>query len=214
MPGSLEAISKAEIRRRLSATSVPTDPLLVDMAELHALMPVEVVNRMTQNLRPAAVLIPIIERNGSLVVLLTERSAELRHHPGQVSFPGGGMETCDGDISATALREAHEEVGIRPDEVDIVGYLQPTPTVTGFAVTSIIGFVDNTFELCVDPGEVETAFEVPLDFLMDPGQEEHSQRDFQGRMIPVVTFHFAGHRIWGATANILIRLRQLLRKQL
>jgi len=210
MPDSLQAINKSEIRRRLSATCLPADPLLVDMAELYALMPVDVVNRLTRNMRPAGVLIPIIERSGSLVVLLTERSAELRHHPGQVSFPGGGMESCDVDISATALREAHEEVGIKPDEVDIAGYLQPTPTVTGFAVTPVIGLVENTFALCIDPKEVESAFEVPLDFLMDPHQETHSQRDFQGTMVPVVTFHFDGHRIWGATANILITLRRLL----
>ncbi len=212
MQGSIGAISKTEIRSRLSATCAPADPLSVDMGELHALMPIEVVNRLRQNLRPAGVLIPIIERDGSLVVLLTERSAALRHHPGQVSFPGGGMETCDADISATALREAHEEVGIRPDEVDIVGYLQPTPTVTGFAVTPVVGFVENSFVLCVDPQEVDSVFEVPLDFLMDPNEEDHSQRDFQGTMVPVVTFHFDGHRIWGATANILIRLRQMLGK--
>lgn len=210
MPDSLKAISAVEIRRRLSGTRMPADPLAVDMADISDRMPVSVVRSLTKNLRPAGVLIPIIERQESLVVLLTERSADLRHHAGQVSFPGGGMEAHDADITATALREAHEEVGIQPDEVDIAGFLLPTPTVTGFAVTPVVGFVRETFKLRVDPVEVETAFEVPLDFLMDYRNEEHSERDFQGTTVPVVTFHYDGHRIWGATASMLVTLRRLL----
>lgn len=120
------------------------------------------------------------------------------------------MEDHDADITATALREAHEEVGIQPHEVDIAGFLLPTPTVTGFAVTPVVGFVRESFELRVDPAEVEKAFEVPLDFLMDWRNEEHSERDFQGTTIPVVTFHYERHRIWGATASMLVALRQLL----
>ena len=120
------------------------------------------------------------------------------------------METQDKDITATALREAQEEVGIQPHEVDIAGYLNPTPTVTGFAVTPVVGIIQASFDLKIDPLEVESAFYVPLDFLMDPRNEEHSERDFAGTTIPVVTFHFKGHRIWGATAGMLLTLRQLL----
>lgn len=212
MPDSLKAISAAEIRRRLSVTRMPKDPLAVDMTDISARMPRSVVRELTSNLRPAGVLIPIIERREVLHVLLTERSADLTHHAGQVSFPGGGMEAHDEDIAATALREAHEEVGIRPHEVDIAGFLNPTPTVTGFAVTPVVGFVRETFELRVDPGEVVRAFEVPLDFLMDFRNEEHSERDFQGARVPVVTFHYEEQRIWGATARMLITLRRLLTK--
>ena len=210
MPDSLKAISAAEIRRRLSGTRMPDDPLGVDMTDISDRMPVNIVRELTNNLRPAGVLIPIIERQQSLRVLLTERSADLRHHAGQVSFPGGGMEIHDTDIIATALREAHEEVGIQPHEVDIAGYLNPTPTVTGFAVTPVVGFVRETFTLRVDPVEVDTAFEVPLDFLMDYRNEEHSERHFQGATVPVVTFYYDGHRIWGATAGMLVTLRKLL----
>jgi 8-oxo-dGTP pyrophosphatase MutT (NUDIX family) len=212
MPDSLKAISVAKIRRRLSGTRMPKDPLAVDMADISDRMPASVVRGLTSNLRPAGVLIPIIERQKTLRVLLTERSADLRHHAGQVSFPGGGMEAHDADITATALREAHEEVGIQPHEVDIAGFLFPTPTVTGFAVTPVIGFVRETFSLRVNPAEVETAFEVPLDFLMDHRNEEHSERDFQGTTFPVVTFHYDGHRIWGATASMLVTLRRLLNR--
>lgn len=210
MPDSLKAISAAEIRRRLSGTRMPDDPLAVDMTDISDRMPVNIVRELKDNLRPAGVLIPIIERQQSLRVLLTERSADLRHHAGQVSFPGGGMEIHDADIIATALREAHEEVGIQPHEVDVAGYLNPTPTVTGFAVTPVVGFVRETFTLQVDPVEVDTAFEVPLDFLMDYRNEEHSERDFQGTTVPVVTFYYGGHRIWGATAGMLVTLRKLL----
>lgn len=210
MPDSLKAISAVEIRRRLAATRMPTDPLAVDMTDISKRMPESVIRDLATNLRPAGVLIPIIERRDGLCVLLTERSANLRHHAGQVSFPGGGMEPEDVDIRATALREAHEEVGIAPHEVDIAGYLDPTPTVTGFAVTPVVGFVGDSFSLKVDPVEVASVFEVPLDFLMDPRNEEHSEREFQGITIPVVTFHYDGHRIWGATASMLLTLRRLL----
>jgi 8-oxo-dGTP pyrophosphatase MutT (NUDIX family) len=210
MPDSLKAISAVEIRRRLAGTRMPEDPLAVDMTDISERMPASVVRELATNLRPAGVLIPIIERDARLNVLLTERSSQLRHHAGQVSFPGGGMENRDVDISATALREAHEEVGIQPHEVDIAGFLAPTPTVTGFAVTPVIGFVRASFTLTVDPGEVASAFEVPLDFLMDRRNEEHSEREFQGITIPVVTFHYDGHRIWGATASMLLTLRRLL----
>ncbi len=210
MPDSLKAISAAEIRRRLAVTRIPDNPLAVDMADISERMPTGVIKELTTNLRPAGVLIPIIERRRSLDVLLTERAGDLRHHAGQVSFPGGGMEAQDTDIAATALREAHEEVGIRPYEVDIAGFLRPTPTVTGFAVTPVVGFVRESFKLRLDPAEVERAFEVPLDFLMDYRNEEHSTRDYQGVTIPVVTFHYNGHRIWGATASILVTLRKIL----
>lgn len=210
MPDSLKAISAAEIRRRLAGTRMPDDPLAVDMADISNRMPESVISKLAEDLRPAGVLIPIVERRGFLSVLLTERSSKLRHHAGQVSFPGGGMEAHDTDITATALREAHEEVGIRPHEVDIAGYLDPTPTVTGFAVTPVIGFIRESFSLTIDPVEVETAFEVPLDFLMDRRNEEHSEREFEGITIPVVTFHYEGQRIWGATAAMLLTLRQLL----
>lgn len=210
MPDSLQAISAAEIRRRLAGTRMPDDPLAVDMTDISNRMPQSVVRKLATDLRPAGVLIPIVERRALLSVLLTERSSNLRHHAGQVSFPGGGMEAHDADITATALREAQEEVGIESHEVDVAGYLHPTPTVTGFAVTPVIGFIRESFRLTIDPGEVQTAFEVPLDFLMDRRNEDHSEREFEGITIPVVTFHYDGHRIWGATAAMLLTLRQLL----
>jgi len=207
MPKTLNA---EWIRRRLSATHEPEDPLAVDFTHLGRRMPESMVEELAPRLRPAGVLLPLIERGRSLSVLLTERAADLRHHAGQVSFPGGGMEDHDADITATALREAHEEVGIHPDEVDIAGYLCPTATVTGFAVTPVVGFVRSSFELRLESREVECAFEVPLEFLMDVRNEARSLRQFEGAMLPVASFHYAGHRIWGATASMLVSLRKIL----
>ena len=189
---------------------MPENPLAVDVTDMQNRLPEKAVLELSANLRAAAVLIPIIERGSSLAVLLTERSAALKHHAGQISFPGGGMETHDENISRTALREAQEEVGIRPEEVEIAGFLQPTLTVTGFAVTPVIGFVSSEFRLRVDPEEVESAFEAPLDFLMDSRNAVHSEREFRGARFPVTTFHYEGHQIWGATAGMLLTLRQLL----
>ena len=207
MPDKLDA---ARIRRQLAGTRMPVDPLAVDSEDPVHRMPAEVVRELLPGLRPAAVLIPLIERREHVSVLLTERSADLTHHAGQVSFPGGGMESQDPDILATALRETHEEVGIRPSQVDVAGFLKTTPTITGFAVTPVIGFVDPGFRLKLDPVEVATAFEVPLDFLMDRRNEEHSEREYSGVRFRIVTFHFDGHRIWGATAGMLTTLRSVL----
>ena len=124
------------IRSSLAATELPGDPVDVDLSDLGRRLPADYADRIAAGLRPAGVLVPIVERRAGLTVLLTERSTDLKQHAGQVSFPGGGMEPHDTDIVATALRETHEEVGIEPDLVDIAGFLRPRPTVTGYAVTA------------------------------------------------------------------------------
>lgn len=210
MPDALLSISAIEIRRRFSNTRMPEDPLAVDLSEMHNRLPNTAIDELSADLKPAAVLIPIIERSDELVVLLTERSTALKHHAGQVSFPGGGMEQSDSNIAVTALREAHEEVGIKPQEVDIVGYLRPTMTITGFAVTPVVGFVSEAFALRVDPAEVESAFEVPLTFLLDSRNAMQSERTFRGTVFPVTTFSYDGFQIWGATAGMLLSLRKHL----
>jgi len=209
MPDSLTA---DRIRRRLAGTRIPADPLAVDFTHMGNPMPAAMVERLRPSLRAAGVLIPIVNRPESPSVLLTERSADLKHHAGQVSFPGGGMEAQDEDIVATALRETHEEVGIQPSEVDIAGYLEPVATITGYAVTCVVGLVEPTFSLVRDPVEVERIFEVPLAFLMDRNNAEMTEREYEGTRFPVATFHYEGHRIWGATAGMLVRLSEMLIK--
>ena len=141
---------------------------------------------------------------------MTRRSTELKHHAGQVSFPGGRMDPDDRDIRHTALRETEEEVGIPPDRVDVAGYLTPMPTITGYAVTPVVGLLGGELRLTLDPTEVDVAFEVPLPFLLDPGNERAGERLIDGVPVPIVEFRYGGHRIWGATASMVVAFREFL----
>jgi 8-oxo-dGTP pyrophosphatase MutT (NUDIX family) len=205
-----QKLSTRSIRERLVDTTMPRDPLRVVMPPALQKWPPDLRAKLISDLKPAGVLIPIIEHEDALSVLLTRRSAALRYHASQVSFPGGRMEPGDADIQATALRETWEEVGIKPADVEIAGYLEPTPTITGYAVTAVIGIVRHGIELNIDPAEVQRAFEVPLAYLLDAGNQRASEREFNGMRVPIVEFRFASERIWGATANILLNLRQVL----
>lgn len=170
-------------------------------------------DKLTGMLTPAGVLIPVMHRDDALTVLLTQRAADLKHHAGQISFPGGRMERHDPDVRATALRETYEEVGIHPDRVEVIGYLESMPTITGFAVTPIVGLVPGDIELVIDRTEVEYTFEVPLDWLLDARNDRVVDREMHGRVFRMIEFHFEGQRIWGATAMMLVRLREYLLKQ-
>ncbi len=163
-------------------------------------------------MKPAGVLIPIIERDADLSVLLTQRSAELKHHPGQVSFPGGRMEEHDASVVATALRETEEEVGIASRHVRVIGYLPTRPTISGYAVTPVVGIVSASATIKTDRSEVEYAFEVPLSYLLNASNEVHTQWETHGQTIPLIEFHWEGERIWGATAIMISILRNKLEK--
>jgi 8-oxo-dGTP pyrophosphatase MutT (NUDIX family) len=201
------------LRERLAGTRLPEDPTDVVLPPGSERWPADMRRQLSTALTPAGVLIPVFERGGVLAVLLTQRSADLKHHAGQISFPGGRMETGDRDIAHTALRETHEEVGIRPDEVSIIGYLDPMPTVTGYAVTPIVGLVTGQAEISIDHTEVEYVFEVPLAFFVDERNEMTSERDIHGWKVPIIEFQYDGQRIWGATAHILVELRKILKNQ-
>lgn len=208
MPRRPPDISANDIKRRFSVTAMPEDPL--DVVIPPPRWPQSLQEQLTSNLVAAAVLIPIINREETLSVLLTERSPDLKHHAGQISFPGGRMDVADTDIRATALRETQEEVGIDPGDVEIVGYLDPNPTVTGYAVTPVVALVELRQELVIDPLEVKSAFEVPLPFLLDVNNQGSSEREFAGVSVPIVEFNYGQYRIWGATASMLVELRNIL----
>lgn len=207
MPKRHLNLTATDIKKRFAGTAMPADPLDVVPP---ARWPARAQRELTENLVPAAVLIPIIYRAESLSVLLTERSPDLKHHAGQISFPGGRMDPGDRDVRATALREAHEEVGIQPSDVEIVGYLDPNPTVTGYAVTPVVGLVEMRRELVLDPIEVKSAFEVPLSFLLDKDNQQSSERQFAGVTVPIAEFLYGEYRIWGATASMLVEFRKFL----
>jgi 8-oxo-dGTP pyrophosphatase MutT (NUDIX family) len=208
---SSEIITTEHLCGCLAGTKKPSNPLDVVTPRGTYSWPDGMLEKIAATLEPAGVLIPVREHESGLSVLLTQRSAELTHHAGQVSFPGGRMEYSDTDIVVTALRETREEVGIPEEQVSIIGYLDPMPTVTGYAVTPIVGLVDGSIELKIDRTEVEYAFEVPLSFLMNAGNHRMVARKWQGLSFSMVEFHFDGQRIWGATAQMLLRFINIIK---
>ena len=181
------------------------DPTAIELPPGSECWPAELRAELSTNLRPAGVLIPIVQRRRDLTILMTRRSDDLTHHAGQVSFPGGRMEETDADIVETALRETEEEVGIARHLVTVLGQMPPTPTITGYAVTPTVGLIEDDVQLSLDPGEVADAFEVPLEYLMDTRNYRESYREFRGQQLKVVEVRFDGQRIWGATAFMLSR---------
>ena len=207
-------ITASQLRAIFAATREPVDPLDVVMPLGSEKWPAGMREQLNATLKPAGVLIPLIDHGGTDIgVLLTQRSADLKTHAGQISFPGGRVEPGDSDITATALRETEEEVGIVQGGISVIGYLQPMPTITGYAVTPVVGLIDTGYELSVDTSEVEFAFEVPLDFLLDPSSRKPVRRDLHGSRVVMAEYHFEGKRIWGATAFILERFIKIILKQ-
>ncbi len=162
-------------------------------------------------LTPAAVLVPLVERRQEVTVLLTRRTDRLAEHAGQISFPGGHIEARDKNAQATALREAEEEIGLGRRHVRILGQLEDHATGTGFLVTPVVAMVTPPFELSPDPVEVAEVFEVPLDFVLDPANHGRVTGMRGGRKRRFYALPFEGRFIWGFTAQILVRLSQLLR---
>lgn len=160
--------------------------------------------------RPASVLVPIVERPEELRVLFTRRTAHLRDHSGQISFPGGRAEPHDPSPEATALREAEEEIGLDPRRVEVLGLLSDYHTRTDFRVTPVVGLVTAPFELRLDAREVDEVFEVPLSFLLDPANHQRHSREFQGRDVHYFAIPWREYYIWGATAGMLVNLYRFL----
>lgn len=161
-------------------------------------------------LRAAAVLVPLVEREEGLTVLLTKRTDHLNDHAGQISFPGGRIEPDDADPEHAALREAREEIGLAADRVDLVGRLDLYRTTTGFEVVPVVGIVRPPFELKPDPFEVADVFEVPLAFILDPGNRELRSRMWKGQERRFYVLPYGERYIWGATAGMLVNLAQAL----
>lgn len=159
--------------------------------------------------RPAAVLVPIVLRP-QLTVLLTQRANDMPSHPGQISFPGGKVEERDANPLACALREAQEEIGLPPEFVEPLGYLDSYRTGSGFQITPIVAFVRPGFTSVLDPREVLEVFEVPLSFLMDGANHEKASREWRGRQRSYYAMPYQGRYIWGATAGMLKNMHHRL----
>lgn len=164
-----------------------------------------------RSLKPAGVLVPLINRREGVTVLLTQRTAHLQKHAGQISFPGGGWEPDDPDLVATALRETEEEIGLPPSHVEVLGRLATYETSTGYGVAPVVGWIEPPFPLRIDPFEVAEAFEVPLAFILDRAnhRRESAMRDGRRRFFYVLPYE--DRYIWGATAGMLVNLYDVLR---
>jgi 8-oxo-dGTP pyrophosphatase MutT (NUDIX family) len=165
-------------------------------------------------LRPAAVLVPLINHSpghpDGMTVLLTQRTAHLTAHAGQISFPGGRIEEHDPDPIAAALRETEEEVGVPRERVGVIGRLDTYITGTGFEITPIVGMIEPPFPLAIDPFEVAEAFEVPLSYILDRRNHQRVERNSAGRTRSFFILPYQGRNIWGATAGILVNLAEVL----
>jgi len=161
---------------------------------------------------PCAVLVPMLVVDGEPHLLFTRRAADLTHHQGQVAFPGGRHHPDeDVDLRATALREAHEEIGLDPKDVRVLGALDDIETVaTRFVITPFVGVVPHPYAFTPSPAEVAVIFTVPLRVLQAPDAERQETWDFGGRSVPIATFPVDGHVIWGATQRITRNLLGVL----
>ncbi len=162
------------------------------------------------NPTPAAVLIPLIDHADELTVLLTHRATDLKHHPGQISFPGGRLEPDDIDAVAAALRETEEEIGLPRHQIEVLGRLPDHVVITGYRVTPIVALVRPGFDLKLDPMEVAATFEAPLRHLLDPATHARRVRQVGGEDFVTYDLPWQGFNIWGATAGMLLTLREFL----
>jgi 8-oxo-dGTP pyrophosphatase MutT (NUDIX family) len=154
-------------------------------------------------LRPAGVLAAIVPSDDGLAVLLTKRSSALKHHPGQIAFPGGKQDEGDQDAIAAALREAEEEIGLPRTSVEVLGTLPMHETVTSFQVTPVIGYVADPFQIKPEAGEVDEVFAVPLAHVLNPENFAVQSRRWRGQQRHYYTVPYGPYYIWGATARML-----------
>lgn len=176
------------------------------------LHPIQQVQELPQaeEATAAAVLIPVVNRPAGLTVLLTQRTAHLRDHAGQISFPGGRCEPTDLDVVDTALRESREEVGILPGQVSVLAVLPEYWTSTGFRVTPVLGLVTPPLNLQLDDFEVAEVFEPPLAFFLDATNYRREAREYRGQQRHYWAVPWRNYFIWGATAGMFVSLRQSL----
>jgi 8-oxo-dGTP pyrophosphatase MutT (NUDIX family) len=190
----------AGLRERLQRRPPPASSVYGD----------EDVERQVWAVTPASVLVPIVTHADGLTVLFTQRTAQLRAHSGQVSFPGGRAEPGDASPEFTALRETHEEIGLAPERIEVIARMPEYLTRTGYRVTPVVGLVAPPLELAPDSREVAEAFEVPLAFLLDSSNHRRETRELAGKQVGFWVLQYGERRIWGATAGMLVNLYRML----
>jgi 8-oxo-dGTP pyrophosphatase MutT (NUDIX family) len=206
------AALRAALEERLRDTRPGGDPLAVFLSGTPADQHERIRQTVSTDLADAAVLVPIVDRPDGLTVLLTLRASHLKHHAGQISFPGGRIESQDLSPWDAALRESQEEIGLPREFVTLAGYLPNHMVISGYKITPVVGFVQPGFELKLDATEVEDVFEVPLAFVLDPANHLPRERTYQEFTVITYEMPYQGRRIWGATAHMLVSLYRLLRE--
>lgn len=197
LPLSLDPVTIATM---LKLPPPPTNP-----GDLH-------VGEIAEGIRikDAAVLVPMVERDGQINLLFTQRTPHLAAHAGQISFPGGGVEAADSGREDTALRETEEEIGLARRHVQLLGALPDYLLSTGFRITPVVGWIRAPFETRPDPYEVAEIFEIPLEHFLDTGRYRRLEYHFDGRHRHYVAIPYEGRYIWGATAGMLLSLARML----
>jgi len=158
----------------------------------------------------AAVLVPLLWKQGEWHVLVTQRTQIVEHHKGQIAFPGGACDADDTALEATALRETFEEIGVPPSVVELLGALDDYPTISGYVITPFVGVIPSPFAYRPNGTEVEAIIEVPLSFLREPSNVQREQREYKGRLYDLIFWEYGPYIIWGVTAQILEGFLDLL----
>lgn len=186
--------------------------MTIDIAQFRSVLARYTAKPIADGAYPlAAVLVPVYPRNGELHVIFTKRTQFVTRHKGEISFPGGAFTLEDADLVTTALRETHEEIGVRPEDVEVIGQLDDLITVSDFRVTPYVGVIRRSpYEFIANAFEVETIIEVPVSHLLDKANIVWERRLRNGREVEVQGYAFEEHVIWGATAGILRQLLELL----
>jgi 8-oxo-dGTP pyrophosphatase MutT (NUDIX family) len=194
-------LTRELIAQRLGRPAPPCDP-----NDLHVIALAEAA-RITE----AAVLVPLVARPEALKVLFTQRTAHLADHAGQISFPGGRVETADANRAETALRETEEEIGLTRSHIELLGRLPDYEIPSGFRIAPLVGWIEPPFDLKPDPIEVEAVFEAPLDYFLAPENYQRREYHFRGRHRHYMAIPYEGRYIWGATAGMLYSLCRMLK---
>jgi len=197
---SVPPFSAEDFRRRVARRNGPADG--EDYGD-HRFNPELREMILGARLRDAAVLVPVVDYPDGATLILTQRTEKLRHHSGQIAFPGGGIDPDDASAEAAALRETEEEIGLDRGFIEIVGRLPDYVSGSGFRVVPVLGVVRPGFILTLNEDEVNDVFEVPLSFLMDPANHAHKSKTWQGRERTFYEMPYGNRYIWGLTAGIL-----------
>ena len=164
------------------------------------------------NYKEAAVLIPIYEREGKCYIVFTKRTDHLAYHKGQISFPGGGRHKEDSDLQVTALRESHEEIGLKEEDVEVLGVLDDVTTGSSkYRITPFVGIIPCPYQFKAEENEVQEIFSLPINDLMNKAKLTITDQEFCGKMTKVHTYEIGGRIIWGATAWILSSFFEIIR---